>query len=85
MKTPSDVLKTRIMSNPGLYKNTMDCLMKTVRARGGCVGFVWGRMRPKAMVFYLTFEQLRGVCWDWIHGSIVYSMIRCMVGCMVVW
>eukprot|EP01084_Bolivina_argentea_P090095 162396_1 len=30
MSTPSDVLKTRIMSNPDAYKSTFDCLRKTV-------------------------------------------------------
>ena len=64
MSTPSDVLKTRIMSNPGLYKSTGDCLVKTVKNEGIFAlykGFfpIWARMGPKAMVFYLTFEQLR--------------------------
>mmetsp|Transcript_51840 Transcript_51840/g.85836 ORF Transcript_51840/g.85836 Transcript_51840/m.85836 type:complete len:89 (+) Transcript_51840:1-267(+) len=64
MSTPSDVLKTRIMSNPDAYSSTLDCLMKTVRNDGALAlyrGFfpIWARMGPKAMVFYLTFEQLR--------------------------
>ena len=66
MSTPSDVLKTRIMSNPGLYKSTTDCLIKTVKNENIFAlykGFfpIWTRMGPKAMVFYLTFEQLRGL------------------------
>jgi len=66
MSTPSDVLKTRIMSNPDAYKSTLDCLVKTVKADGPLAlyrGFfpIWARMGPKAMVFYLTFEQLRGL------------------------
>jgi len=65
MSTPSDVLKTRIMSNPDAYSSTLDCLVKTVRNDGALAlyrGFfpIWARMGPKAMVFYLTFEQLRG-------------------------
>eukprot|EP01083_Nonionella_stella_P032716 89526_1 len=32
--TPSDVLKTRIMSNPDAYKSTFDCLCKTVSNEG---------------------------------------------------
>lgn len=64
MSTPSDVLKTRIMSNPQLYKGTWDCAVKTVSEYGILSlyrGFfpIWARMGPKAMVFYLTFEQLR--------------------------
>lgn len=64
MSTPSDVLKTRIMSDPDAYKSTWDCLVKTVRNDGALAlyrGFfpIWARMGPKAMVFYLTFEQLR--------------------------
>jgi len=65
MSTPSDVLKTRIMSNPDAYSSTTDCLVKTVRNDGVLAlyrGFfpIWARMGPKAMIFYLTFEQLRG-------------------------
>jgi len=64
MSTPSDVLKTRIMTNPTQYNGTWDCLVQTVRAEGVLAlykGFfpIWMRMGPKALVFYLTFEQLR--------------------------
>jgi len=66
MSTPSDVLKTRIMSNPTKYHGTWDCAVKTVSEEGLLAlykGFfpIWARMGPKAMVFYLTFEQLRGL------------------------
>ena len=66
MSTPSDVLKTRIMSNPDAYKSTLDCLMKTVNNEGFFAlyrGFfpIWARMGPKAMVFYLTFEKCRSL------------------------
>lgn len=64
MSTPSDVLKTRIMTNPTKYHGTWDCMMQTIRAEGVLAlykGFfpIWMRMGPKALVFYLTFEQLR--------------------------
>ena len=66
MSTPSDVLKTRIMSNPDAYKGTLDCLVKTVKNDGALAlyrGFfpIWARMGPKAMIFYLTFEQCRSL------------------------
>jgi len=64
MSTPSDVLKTRIMNNPTRYKSTTDCLLQTIKNEGPFAlykGFfpIWARMGPKAMVFYLVFEELR--------------------------
>jgi solute carrier family 25 uncoupling protein 27 len=68
--TPADVVKTRLMNQstaPGaepLYKGTVDCFIKTLRAegvRGLYKGFVpgWGRLGPWQLVFWVTFEQLR--------------------------
>ena len=64
MSTPADVLKTRIMAQPTRYRGSMDCLRQTVSNEGLLAlykGFfpIWARMGPKALVLYLTLEQLR--------------------------
>lgn len=71
MGTPADVVKARIMNQPtdlhgrGLvYKNSLDCLMKTINHEGffGLYkGFVpcWLRMAPWSLTFWLSFEQIR--------------------------
>jgi len=71
MGTPADVVKARIMNQPTdkrgkglLYKNSMDCLRKTVQLEGfgGLYkGFVpcWLRMAPWSLTFWLSFEQIR--------------------------
>jgi len=66
MSTPSDVVKTRMMADPKRYRGAYHCLRETVNKDGILAlykGFfpIWARMGPKAMVFYLTFEQLRNV------------------------
>ncbi|XP_063868397.1 mitochondrial uncoupling protein 4-like isoform X2 [Scylla paramamosain] len=50
-----------------LYKNSLDCLMKTVRNEGFWAlykGFVpcWLRMGPWSLTFWLTYEQIRNAC-----------------------
>ena len=50
---------------PGLvYKNSLDCLLKTLNHEGfGALynGFVpcWLRMAPWSLTFWLSFEQIR--------------------------
>ena len=69
--TPGDVIKTRMIADlteaqakgiPGQYKNTWDCIVKTVRTerfKGLYKGFVptWMRLAPWQMVFFVCFEQ----------------------------
>ncbi|MPC17456.1 Mitochondrial uncoupling protein 4 [Portunus trituberculatus] len=71
---PADVIKARIMNQPVdhmqrglLYKNSLDCLMQTVRNEGFWAlykGFVpcWLRMGPWSLTFWLTYEQIRNAC-----------------------
>uniref|UniRef100_A0A0A9WUH3 Mitochondrial uncoupling protein 4 n=1 Tax=Lygus hesperus TaxID=30085 RepID=A0A0A9WUH3_LYGHE len=73
MGTPADVIKTRIMNQPTdekgnglLYKNSLDCLTKTVKNEGLFAlykGFlpVWIRLAPWSLTFWMTFEQIRYV------------------------
>lgn len=73
MGTPADVVKARIMNQPtdpsgkGLvYKNSMDCLMKTIENEGFWAlykGFIpcWLRMAPWSLTFWLSFEQIRSM------------------------
>jgi len=74
MGTPADVVKARIMNQPvdahgrgTLYKNSLDCLVKTVHNEGlmGLYkGFVpcWLRMAPWSLTFWLSFEKIRRLC-----------------------
>lgn len=68
--TPADVAKSRIMNQAKspdgsvLYKGTVDCWVKTVRAEGFLAlykGFFpgWLRLGPWQLVFWSTYEQLR--------------------------
>ena len=71
MGTPADVIKTRVMNQPtnehgqGIYyKNSIDCLQKTVRNEGvGALykGFlpIWMRLGPWSLTFWVTFEWIR--------------------------
>jgi len=71
MGTPADVVKARIMNQPvdgsgrgTLYKNSVDCLLKTVHNEGFWAlykGFVpcWLRMAPWSLTFWLSFEKIR--------------------------
>jgi len=71
MGTPADVVKARMMNQPTdergvgtVYKNSMDCLKKTIQGEGllGLYkGFLpcWMRMAPWSLTFWLSFEQIR--------------------------
>ncbi|KAI8806874.1 mitochondrial carrier domain-containing protein [Cladochytrium replicatum] len=67
LSTPADVIKTRCMNqdpkNP-IYKGTLDCLAKTVRAEGTLYlwkGFMtaWFRIGPWQSIYWVSYEQLR--------------------------
>ncbi|XP_065063128.1 mitochondrial uncoupling protein 4-like isoform X2 [Rhopilema esculentum] len=65
--TPADVIKTRIMNNPSLYKGTIDCFNKSVKHEGFFSlykGFIptWSRMAPWSLTFWLVYEQIRRLC-----------------------
>lgn len=50
-----------------LYKNSLDCLVKTVHNEGFWAlykGFIpcWLRMGPWSLTFWLTYEQIRNLC-----------------------
>ncbi|CAH2007645.1 unnamed protein product [Acanthoscelides obtectus] len=67
--TPADVIKTRVMNQPFdekgsgiLYKNSLECLKKTVGEEGFAAlykGFlpIYLRMAPWSVTFWITFEQ----------------------------
>lgn len=62
--TPADVIKSRIMNTPDLYKSTLDCLAKTVKNEGvGALwtGFipVWLRFAPWSLTFWIVNEKIR--------------------------
>lgn len=71
MGTPADVVKARVMNQPTdsmgrgtVYKNSLDCLMVTVKGEGFMAlykGFLpcWLRMAPWSLTFWLSFEQIR--------------------------
>lgn len=62
--TPADVVKTRIMNQPQLYRSSLDCLTLTVRSEGILAlwkGFlpIWARMAPWSLTFWISYEQIR--------------------------
>jgi len=71
MGTPADVVKARVMNQPTdstgrgtVYRNSLDCLMITIRGEGFMAlykGFLpcWLRMAPWSLTFWLSFEQIR--------------------------
>jgi len=64
--TPADVIKSRVMNEPDLYKGSVDCFMQTVRNEGLMSlykGFFpcWLRLAPWATTFWLSYEQLRAM------------------------
>ncbi|MCO5574309.1 hypothetical protein L7F22_028092 [Adiantum nelumboides] len=72
LSCPADVIKTRIMNQascrndgkPAVYKNSFDCLTKTVRAEGIMAlwkGFfpTWARLGPWQLIFWVSYERLR--------------------------
>ncbi|KAL0385816.1 UNVERIFIED_CONTAM: Mitochondrial uncoupling protein 3 [Sesamum radiatum] len=74
LSCPADVVKTRMMNqaagaeNKVKYRNSYDCLMKTVRIEGLRAlwkGFfpTWARLGPWQFVFWVSYEKFR-----WIAG-----------------
>lgn len=73
LSCPADVVKTRIMnqsSNNGekvlKYRNSFDCLVKTVRIEGLRAlwkGFfpTWARLGPWQFVFWVSYEKFRQI------------------------
>ena len=70
LSCPADVVKTRMMSqsvgkeDKAVYKNSYDCLVKTVRVEGVRAlwkGFfpTWARLGPWQFVFWVSYEKLR--------------------------
>lgn len=69
LSCPADVVKTRMMNQacgrePTLYKNSFDCLLKTVKFEGIMAlwkGFfpTWARLGPWQFVFWVSYEKLR--------------------------
>lgn len=66
---PFDVIRTRIMSQPCgqnmLYKNAMDCIIKTLSKEGPAALFKGAIPRtlmagPATAIFFLTYEGLKG-------------------------
>ncbi|KAL5991242.1 Mitochondrial uncoupling protein 3 [Asimina triloba] len=69
---PDDVVKTRMMNQAAgketrlLYKNSYDCLVKTVRHEGVMAlwkGFfpTWARLGPWQFVFWVSYERFRHI------------------------
>lgn len=79
LSTPADVVKSRMMNQPvdkagrGLhYRGTMNCFTKLVQQEGFLAmykGFLpyWLRVGPWALIFWLSFEQIRS-----LHGDAGY-------------
>ncbi|PUZ47390.1 hypothetical protein GQ55_7G160700 [Panicum hallii var. hallii] len=67
LSCPADVIKTRMMNQgegKALYRNSYDCLVKTVRHEGITAlwkGFLptWARLGPWQFVFWVSYEKLR--------------------------
>lgn len=73
LSCPADVVKTRIMNQRGgneetmlKYRNSLDCLVKTVRVEGLRAlwkGFfpTWARLGPWQFVFWVSYEKFRQI------------------------
>ncbi|MCL7028084.1 hypothetical protein MKW94_001498 [Papaver nudicaule] len=73
LSCPADVVKTRMMNqaagneaNKIMYRNSYDCLVKTVRVEGVMAlwkGFfpTWARLGPWQFVFWVSYERLRNI------------------------
>ena len=72
LSCPADVIKTRIMNqasnvnNVDPYRNSIDCLLKTVRTEGILSlwkGFfpTWARLGPWQLIFWVSYERMRKV------------------------
>ncbi|KAL8142317.1 hypothetical protein V2J09_015349 [Rumex salicifolius] len=71
LSCPADVVKTRMMSQVArkggemvIYRNSYDCLMKTVKLEGLSAlwkGFfpTWARLGPWQFVFWVSYERFR--------------------------
>lgn len=70
LSCPADVVKTRMMNQAAskegkvIYKNSYDCLVKTVRIEGLKAlwkGFfpTWARLGPWQFVFWVSYEKFR--------------------------
>uniref|UniRef100_A0A7N0UJD8 Uncoupling protein 3 n=1 Tax=Kalanchoe fedtschenkoi TaxID=63787 RepID=A0A7N0UJD8_KALFE len=65
LSCPADVVKTRMMNQSEVcYRNSLDCLVKTVRVEGVKAlwkGFLptWARLGPWQFVFWVSYEKLR--------------------------
>ncbi|KAL9246370.1 hypothetical protein vseg_019914 [Gypsophila vaccaria] len=72
LSCPADVVKTRMMNQAAneegklLYKNSYDCLVKTVKVEGARAlwkGFfpTWARLGPWQFVFWVSYEKFRQI------------------------
>ncbi|XP_057660917.1 mitochondrial uncoupling protein 4-like isoform X2 [Diorhabda carinulata] len=73
LSTPADVIKSRVMNQPTdkqgkglLYKGSIDCFQKAVKEEGFLAlykGFIptWIRLGPWALVFWVSYEQIRSL------------------------
>ncbi|XP_020625395.1 mitochondrial uncoupling protein 4-like [Orbicella faveolata] len=66
ISTPADVVKTRIMNNPKVYRGSIDCFLKAVREEGFFSLYkgwlpTWSRMAPWSLTFWLVYERIRSL------------------------
>lgn len=66
ISTPADVVKTRIMNNPKVYRGSLDCFMSAVHEEGFFSLYkgwlpTWTRMAPWSLTFWLVYERIRSV------------------------
>lgn len=72
LSCPADVVKTRMMNQTASvedkikYRNSLDCLVKTVRIEGLRAlwkGFLptWARLGPWQFVFWVSYEKFRQI------------------------
>ncbi|XP_015769868.1 PREDICTED: mitochondrial uncoupling protein 4-like [Acropora digitifera] len=66
ISTPADVVKTRIMNNPKVYRGSLDCFMSAVHEEGFISLYkgwlpTWTRMAPWSLTFWLVYERIRSV------------------------
>lgn len=61
---PFDVVKTRMMNQPELFRGTTHCFQTIIKNEGFMslyTGFIpiWARIGPWNMIFFMSFERLR--------------------------
>jgi len=73
LSSPADLVKARVMNQPHdecgralVYKNSIDCLVKTVKNEGFLAlykGFIpcYIRMGPWSLIFWMSYEEIRRV------------------------